>query len=113
MEYRTTVLHAPASSIARWCQIALAATRLDDGALAKTRLRLPGGATPCGHEFLHLRGCFRPTKWQGNRGGGIKEIEPAEPNHASDACIAALRAPHGADFASRPGARAGAGAFHG
>jgi hypothetical protein len=61
--------------------------------LAKTRLRLPGGATPCGHEFLHLRGCFRPTKWQGNRGGGIKEIEPAEPNHASDACIAALRAP--------------------
>src|SRR5215471_5151568 len=38
-------------------------------------------------------GCFRPTKWQGNRVGGIKEIEPAEPNHASDACIAALRAP--------------------
>ena len=28
------------------CQIALAATRLDDDALAKTRLRLPGGATP-------------------------------------------------------------------
>src|SRR5262249_52264428 len=50
-------------------------------------------------------GCFRPTKCQGNRVGGIKEIEPAEPNHASDACIAALRAPHGANFASRPGAR--------
>jgi hypothetical protein len=30
----------------RWCQIALAATRLDDDALAKTRLRLPSGATP-------------------------------------------------------------------
>jgi len=44
---------------------------------------------------------------QGNRVGGIKEIELAEPNHASDACIAALRATHGADFASRPGARAG------
>jgi hypothetical protein len=27
-------------------EIALAATRLDDDALAKTRLRLPGGATP-------------------------------------------------------------------
>src|SRR6516165_6258551 len=47
-------------------EIALAATRLDDDALAKTRLRLPGGATPWpnygGHEFFPLRGVFSAHK---------------------------------------------------
>src|SRR6516165_8048244 len=41
------------------------------------------------------------------------DFEPAEPDYACVSWIAALRAPHGACLASRPGARAGAGAFHG
>ena len=41
------------------------------------------------------------------------DFEPGEPDDACVSWIAALRAPHGACLASRPGARVGAGAFHG
>src|SRR5215472_14435814 len=55
----------------------------------------------------------RPTKCQGDRVRCAQAIEPADPDDAFNANVAAVRAAHGAELAARSGARADARTFPG